>query len=147
MRRRLPSGWEIEALQRHIDQLLGDLASPVQPASGWSPAVDVVEAEDRYVARLDLPGLAGEDLQIVVRERELHISGNKRPDARLSAERRYHRMERGFGPFAIEIALPGAVDPSSTVAALRSGVLEVTMPRRSDRPHTVHIIDLSNEEP
>lgn len=147
MRRRLPSGWEVEFLQRHLDQLLGDLAAPAQPASGWSPAVDIVEAEDRYVARLDLPGLTREDLEVLVRERELHVAGNKRPDARLSADRRYHRMERGFGPFTVEIALPGAVEPSSTVAELRSGVLEVTMPRRSDRPHTVHITDESSEEP
>lgn len=146
MRRRITSGWEVESLQRSIDELLEILAASAQtPETGWSPAIDLIELPDRFVVRVDLPGVSPDDLELVLRGRELHVSGHKRAPAS-SGERHYHHIERGFGPFTIEVILPAPVRPEECRAHVRSGVLEVALPRREDPRQLVHRISIEREE-
>lgn len=147
MKRRISSGTELLRLQRQIDELLEMLSASSRRGEGeFEPAVDIVEAPDSYTVRLDVPGAARASLEIQIRGRELHVSGVKqRPGC--GGERRYHHMERSFGAFAVEVALPGPVRPDQSRARLTSGVLEITLPRVSDRRNTTYTIQLLDEEP
>jgi HSP20 family protein len=147
MRRRVSTGWELELIQRQLDELLGLLASAGETVSGWSPPLDLLVHPDCYTVRVDLPGVGGADLVITLRDQKLHIAGRKQPGAEEKRRRHCHQVERGFGPFAVEVLLPGPVRAGSASARLRDGVLEVKLPRVADRRSSVYTIAVQDEEP
>ncbi len=143
--RRIPSERDLALLQRQLDRLTDMLMlSSASMPGGWSPPVDVLEAPDRFLVRVDVPGLDASDLTVVLDDHALRLSGRKRSRSELDPGCRCHRVERGFGAFEVEVALPGRVDVGTTTATLRAGVLEVVLPRRS-RPHP-RTVDITEEE-
>jgi len=147
MRRRVSSGAELELVRRHLDQLLQLLAAPPQALDpGFAPAVDLRDCGDRYVVLVDVPGVPGDEIAVHVAGRELRVSGKKPPERDPEGSAHCRHMERGFGPFAVEILLPGPVQPSEGRALLRAGVLEITLPRLSERRDRVHAIPVTVEE-
>ena len=106
-------------------------------APGWSPAVDVYETAERFVVSAELPGLSREDITIEVHQQTLTLRGvrhhSERPDAR------FHRVERGHGPFARAFALPAAVQPDAIAAEFRDGVLTVVVPKNQPAQRRVDV--------
>lgn len=105
----------------------------------WSPAMDLLEGEDHFLLRADLPGLAEEDVQIEVHDNTLRISG-KREAEHEQKERGWYRMERSFGSFSRSLTLPDGVDAEAIAASFDKGVLEVRIPKPEERqPRRVQI--------
>jgi HSP20 family protein len=94
----------------------------------WIPAVDLVETDDNFVLRADLPGLTESDVNIEVQDNVLTISGERKTD---NEERKagYYRVERSYGSFRRTLTLPEGVDPELVRATFDRGVLEVTVPK------------------
>ena len=148
MKRRVSSGSELVLLQHDVEELLDLLTASAQaPQSGWSPPVDLAELPDRFVVRVDVPGTPREALEIRVVGRRLLVAGAKPAHRSGERRRRYHRMERSFGAFAVEVILPGPVRLEAAVAALRAGVLEIVLPRVEDRRGRAHAVPITEEEP
>lgn len=148
MKRRVSSGSELVLLQHDVEELLDLLTASAQaPTGGWSPPVDVAELDDRFVVRVDVPGTPRDALEIRVIGRRLHVAGTKPAHRSRERRRRYHRMERSFGTFSVEVILPGPVRLDEAVAALRCGVLEIVLPRVEDRRGRVHPVPITEEEP
>ena len=147
MRRRVSSGTELELVQRHLDELIGLLAAPPQTHDpGFSPSVDLRESGGSYVVTVDLPGVPAAEIAVSLVGRELRISGRKLSDRDRPDRSRCQHMERGFGPFSVEVLLPEPVQPATARARLASGVLEITLPRLSERRDRVHSIPIASEE-
>jgi HSP20 family protein len=146
LRRRITSAWELEHIQRHLDELF-ELLGPVShpPPAGWAPSVDLLETPGQFLVRVDVPGVAVDDLLISLRERDVRIAGRKLPGPNVRSWRCHH-MERGFGSFSLELRLPGAVEASRAGATLRSGVLEVRLPRREEPVSGIQVIRITNED-
>lgn len=125
---------ELDRIQRRVDQLFERVLAgrgyagrePGGPG-GWEPAVDVLETEDHFVVRAELPGLRREDIQLEVHDRRLDLSGRRDP---LDRPHTYQRMERTYGPFRRSFELATDVDEQAIEANFRRGVLEVTIPKR-----------------
>ncbi|MCU0294343.1 MAG: Hsp20/alpha crystallin family protein [Thermoanaerobaculaceae bacterium] len=148
MKRRIPSGLELEHLQRHVTELLDMLATLEAPAGGgWTPPVDILALPDRFIVRIDLPGMRPEGISVSIRDTELRVAGCKQPPAPVAPHRRFHAVERGFGHFELEIPLPSPVQCSGTTARLRQGVLEIELPRLPERRCTAHPVRIDEEEP
>jgi HSP20 family protein len=148
MSRHIVSPWELALLQHHLEELLEALAHPTEaPSGGWTPAIDLIDRHDGFVARIDLPGVNRSDLEIVLHERELRVRGSKAPGERTATHQRCHRVERSFGPFALHVHLPAPVDTAACRAVLHHGVLEITLPRFDVRRATTHRIEVIEEEP
>jgi len=147
VRRRVSSGIELELVQRHLDELLNLLAAPPQTQDpGFAPAVDLRESDDSYVVLVDVPGVQDSEIAIDVVGRELRVLGRKLPHRDRRDTSHCRHMERGFGPFVVEILLPGPVQPSGARASLSAGVLEITLPRLSERRDRAHAIPITVEE-
>jgi HSP20 family protein len=105
----------------------------------WVPAMDLVETEDHYVLRADLPGLADEDVNVQLEDNVLTISG-QRPSEHDQQQEGYYRLERAFGSFSRSLTLPEGVDPDGVQAHFDRGVLEIQIPKpEQKKPRQVQI--------
>src|SRR5947207_5607319 len=98
----------------------------------WVPAMDLVEADDHFLLRADLPGLGEDDVNIEIRDNALTISGERKAEHE-TRERGWYRVERSFGRFSRSLTLPEGVDPDAVSASFDKGVLEVTIPKPEQR--------------
>ncbi len=91
----------------------------------WSPAADVYETSDEIILHIELPGVRLEDVRLESVEGKLRVTGHRRPEN--GAEPKdFVRMERIYGNFSREFAVPATLDPSQIKATLRAGVLKIT---------------------
>jgi len=97
-------------------------------AALWSPAADVFETADEVVLQIELPGVLLSDVRLEALDGRIKVSGHRRPQAGIEP-RHFVRMERIYGTFSREFAVPDSVDPAAIKATLRAGVLRVVAPR------------------
>jgi HSP20 family protein len=95
--------------------------------AGWVPDVEVLRQPDSLVVRVDLPGLAPEDIDISIDDGLLAIAGERRQDQR-SEHDGCLRSERTYGSFLRTIVLPDGANETQIEARVSNGVLEVTVP-------------------
>ena len=118
-----------------------DRSAPLtRQAEGASvPPLDVAETGAAYIATLDMPGIAREQLEVSVEGRRVVIStaaaGTKGADAQPAdgaasdAPRALHR-ERATPRYARSFMLPAELDAAAAQARLDHGVLTLTLPKR-----------------
>jgi len=105
----------------------------------WVPAMDLVEADDHFLLKADLPGLSEEDVAIEIRDNALTISGERKSEFE-KRERGWYRVERATGRFSRSLSLPDGIDPDSVRAEFDRGVLEVWIPKPEQRkPRRIQI--------
>jgi len=124
---------ELSSLQSEMNRLFSSFFGDVdEGARRWTPAMDLMEAEDHLVLKADLPGLSEEDVQIEVRDNVLTVSGERKAE---QEEKRdgYYRVERSFGRFARSLTLPEGIDADAIEASFDKGVLEVRIPKPAER--------------
>ncbi len=92
----------------------------------WAPLADVEETEDAWSVEIDLPGVAREDIDIQLNDRELTVSGEVKEKERAGILR---RRTRRVGQFHYAVTLPGDVDADNVTASLSEGVLAVRVPK------------------
>lgn len=91
-------------------------------------AAELEETDQAVVARMEVPGLSRDELEVFVDHGALVVRGEKRV-RHDSHQGRYHLLERAYGRFERALPLPAAVDEEGARASYRDGVLEVTLPR------------------
>jgi len=94
----------------------------------WLPNTDVVEENDKYLVKVELPGLDKKDVDIKVEDNILSISG-ERKEEKEEKETRYHRVERRYGSFVRSFRLPDTVNQNAIEASFKNGVLTVQLPK------------------
>ena len=96
--------------------------------TGWSPALDLYESGDHFVAVVELPGMRKEDIDLSLHDGSLTISGERKRESNDNGETA-QRSERYVGTFRRSISLPTRVDPSKVTATYEDGILKVTLPK------------------
>ena len=108
-------------------------------AQRWVPAMDLVEADDHFLLKADLPGLSEDDVAIEIRDNTLTISGERKSEYE-TREGGWYRVERATGQFSRALSLPEGVDADAVTAEFSKGVLEVRVPKPEARkPRRVQI--------
>ena len=128
---------EISSIQNEVNRLFDSFFDA--PARGgeravrrWIPAMDLIETDDHFVLRADLPGVSEEDVKIELEDSTLTVSGERKSS--VEAEREgYHRIERSYGAFSRSLTLPEGVDADAVSASFERGVLEVKVPKPAER--------------
>ena len=107
--------------------------------TAWTPATDIIEAEDKYTLVIDLPGLTKEDIQVTVTDSVLTVHGERKL-SQAADEKYYHNYERTGGRFSRSFKLPDHVDENGLKAAYNDGVLSLDiLKKESAKPYTVKI--------
>ena len=94
----------------------------------WTPASDIYETESGYLIAIDLPGIDREALEIDIDDNRLVVKGT-----RPVAESRQHRAERPRGKFLRTYSVPASVDQGKIAAEYKDGVLQVSLPKRTEQ--------------
>jgi HSP20 family protein len=106
----------------------GSAESCLPRAGYWCPAVDILETQETYIFRVELPGVGKENINVEVSNSALIISG-RRPSDKDPEVANYHRIERNQGFFQRSFTLPGYVDVENSAAKYVDGILEVILPK------------------
>jgi HSP20 family protein len=128
---------ELNSLQSDMNRLFNAFFDAPAAGNGasirrWVPAMDLVETEDHFVLRADLPGLSEDDVSIELEDNVLTLSGERRAEHD-DREEGYYRVERAAGTFARSLTLPEGIDPDAVEATFDRGVLEVRIPKPEQR--------------
>ena len=133
---------ELLRLQDRLNRMFGPSLDDEddQLVSGqWTPPCDILENADAIVLRAELPGVREGDIEIQVEGGMLTLRGEKRFEKEES-EQSYHRIERAYGDFLRTFTLPRSIDSEAISARYENGVLELTMPKRSEtKPRQIRI--------
>ena len=121
-----------EPFTREIDRVFDAFFGQTDQGRRWIPPMDLVEAEDHFVLKADLPGLSEGDVSIEVQDGTLTISGERKAEHE-QREKGWYRIERSFGSFNRSLTLPDGVDPERIEASFNNGVLEVRIPKPEER--------------
>jgi HSP20 family protein len=93
----------------------------------WSPPIEVLERNNTFLVRVDLPGLTKENVKIEVSHDELTIEGERTIEKEERDEGLY-RTERTYGTFFRRVPVPDYVRAEEAVATFKDGVLQIEMP-------------------
>jgi HSP20 family protein len=106
--------------------------------SGWSPALDIYQNNDNVIARVELPGMHKEDIEISLHDGMLTISGERKSES--GEGNKAERTERYVGKFRRSVSLPAMVDANKVTANYRDGVLTVTLPKAEEaKPRQIQV--------
>lgn len=135
---------ELNSLQSEMNRLFNTFFDAPTGGDGgsmrrWIPPMDLMETEQHYVLKADLPGLTEDDINIELENNILTVSGDRKAEQEQKGEG-YYRVERAFGTFARTLTLPEGVDPDGIAASFDNGVLEVRIPKPEEtKPRRVSI--------
>ncbi len=139
-------GRELDRFRREIDRIFDEFFSEERfPAlfgaqEGFLfPALDVYDEGDKIVVKAELPGVDKNDLEIVVKDNELIIKGEKKKEEEVKEEN-YYYSERTFGKFVRSIRLPVEIKADEVKARFKNGVLEIELPKVEEaRPKEIKV--------
>ncbi|MFL6228971.1 MAG: Hsp20/alpha crystallin family protein [Pyrinomonadaceae bacterium] len=128
---------EIERLRGRLNRLLATLQEvmddvPSGAPGSWTPPVDLCETHDAVVVRVELPGVAAEEIELTLTNASLRVAGKKKrrsPRGAIS----HLCSERGYGAFERTVPLRWSVKTRGASAQLDNGLLTVRLPKLADR--------------
>jgi HSP20 family protein len=130
--------WSLfDALQRDLDRVAGRrLTAPDAPENGhsvadWIPPVDIIEKNDAFLLRADVPGVKPEDIDISMENGVLTVSGQRYQEASDDTGGA-KRLERSHGRFYRRFTLPETASADEITARCTDGILEVVIPKQPE---------------
>lgn len=99
------------------------------------PYVDVIDSDNEYVVKAELPGLKKETLNIQVGTNELSVTADSNVEKEEKGKTYLHR-ERAFSTFRRNFGFAESIDTQKVTASMAEGILEIKLPkleRRSER--------------
>lgn len=129
-----------------FQRFLGEGPSSTWPAGGYNVPTDVFHTGDRLVIRMDLPGVAPDDVDVTVQENNLLINGSRKFPYEADTVR-FVRRGTFYGDFTQRVALGKGLDPENISARFDNGILEVAIPYAEEvQPKKIQIEHGSRQE-
>jgi HSP20 family protein len=141
---------DIDVVQREMERLFTDMwgrhtPGMYCPQETWRPPTDVYEVASGLVVKMELSGMRDGDVDVVVDEKTLLVSGF-RPENRPHERMSYYQMGVNYGHFCLQIFLPWPVDENAVTATYEDGFLVIQLPRRTNDRETGRRIDIPIQE-
>ena len=103
----------------------------------WQPAINAYRCEDCIRICVELAGVDRSDIELIVRGRQLSISGVREvpePADQDGNPVRTIAMEIDYGVFQRELRLPAEIDVEKIQAEQKNGMLWVFLPLKKSKP-------------
>jgi HSP20 family protein len=102
-----------------------------------APALDLYTTPEAVVAKVALPGMKPENVDVTVGDELVTISGSVK-GARETSDAGYVHKELSDGAFSRSFWLPTAVNAESATASFQDGLLTLTLPK-TEEVKTKHV--------
>ena len=126
---------ELEEIQGRLNRLFDE--TPLRPREGdglffaeWAPAVDIEETDKEYLIKAELPEVAKENVKVETLDGVLTIEGERKREKEEKGKK-LHRVERSYGKFVRQFALPIEVEATKIQAEFKGGMLTVHLPKNA----------------
>jgi HSP20 family protein len=121
-----------EPFSTDFNRLFNSLWETPAVSQRWVPEMDLVETDENYMLKADLPGMKQDDVSIEFSDGTLTIAGERKAEYERK-EKGFFRLERSFGKFSRSLTLPDGIDSDKITAEFHDGVLEVSIPKPEQR--------------
>ena len=111
------------------DPIFGDFFSPLAKTTSTMMRTDIIENEDSYEFKVDLPGVNKENISLDLNDGYLTIAYKEEKTKEDTSK--YLRKERYFGSQERSFYV-GDIDLNRIEAKFENGVLEVTLPKEKE---------------
>ena len=102
----------------------------------FQPATDVKESKDDLVLKFDMPGVAGDQVELTVEKGTLTVTGHARQEEPGNAIYR----ETHVGDYRRGFSISETMDSENIKAEMKAGVLTVTIPKKEKaKPKRIEI--------
>lgn len=108
--------------------------------SEWTPLVDIAENDKEFTIKADLPEVKKEDVKVTLEDGSLCISGERKQEK--DGQKRFHRIERPYGPFERRFSLPEAALADKMKADFENGMLRVHIPKAEEKRRETMSIEI-----
>jgi HSP20 family protein len=136
---------EVETLRRQLDTVFNDVSQAIDPSvATWTPAIRLVENQDRYVLTVQLAGMAPEAIDIEATREAVTISGDRAQPEAIEGDRVLHD-DIHYGTFRRVITLPEAIQNDAVEAHFEHGFLTLTLPKVEEVRNKVVKVSLTGQ--
>ncbi len=130
---RLSDGSQLQK-ERHYRQLVQDALrqsqqSMIQQSVTWRPLADIHESLEIMTIKIELAGMKEEEIDVVLYEDALVVSGERHDDHQHGANLYYHEAQIRYGPFRVEVYIPASIDREAVKARYEDGFLWIDLPK------------------
>jgi HSP20 family protein len=108
-------------------------AASTDTGAARNPALDVAESAAAYTVKLDVPGVAKDDVKVSIEGRQITVQAHSEQDDEGKEGERVVYRERAVTRYSRSFSLPVEVDQQTALAKLDHGVLTLTLPKRGAR--------------
>jgi HSP20 family protein len=109
----------------------------VDTIADFTPPVDICETAETMEFFVELPGFKKDQIEIRVEQGNLILGGERKP---VEKQETFHRVERAYGKFQRVFSLPSSIAPEGITAALKNGVLQITLPKsEAAKPRQIRV--------
>jgi HSP20 family protein len=126
---------DLMSIQNELNQLFGRTYGAGEAREGargtWTPPLDVFETQEKFVIKMELPGVSADEVDISVEDSTLLVRGERQFYSEQNEEN-FHRIERRFGEFSRSLTLPQTADAQNIQASFDAGVLTIEVPKREE---------------
>ncbi|GIX19124.1 Hsp20/alpha crystallin family protein [Erythrobacter cryptus] len=127
-----------QVMTTHENPAVQTLAEPASNRPVWRPLADILETRDGFTVMLELPGVAAEDVEVSLENRQLSIRA--RAQGLESDELQLVHREYLPGDYERAFLLSDDLDGERIEAELKNGVLTVRVPRLAEaRPRSIKV--------
>ena len=120
-----------DAMERMFDERF---MRPIWPWAGeaeGAPALDLFTTQDAVIAKVALPGVKPEDVDVTIDGDLVTVRGSYE-EQKETADVGYMRKELSRGSFSRSFAIPTAVKAEAAKASFKDGLVTLTLPKTEE---------------
>ncbi len=129
---------EIKRFRRHMDRMWDELLRrevdfKTMGMAGFKvPEIEMKEEEDKYVVKIDMPGIDKKDISVDIVGNELRVKAEKKKKKE-EKKKGYYYSEKSYSGFYRSILLPEDADPRDIGAEYKDGILTLKMKKKEKK--------------
>jgi len=128
---------ELKQLAERVGKLYSVLREAAEaeltPLAAFKPPTDVCESADAVWIRVELPGVAANQIKIALASDKVRVYGEKRKRNPRQKILSHLCSERNYGRFSRVVPLRWTISVKDTKAELKDGVCMIRLPKTRDR--------------
>ena len=130
----LPVRNHVNSIESLFNAIAGDLALPDREVN--VPRVDIVEKEDKFVLKAEMPGFKNEDINVTFENDLLTIEAEKKEE---KTDDKKHISEIVYGKVKRVFQFEGVSDEGISATYGKNGILTIELPKVKENVKRIEV--------